>query len=440
MEARLLPPRENYSGNLVWRKDTSIEKAKEISASLEKIRSLGYWASAFPEGDGVTFKYESETHDKSNVDMLADFRSSFAWIHIELANSKDSNLELAELEGEGEGEGEDEGSTLDCIVIVPIEKIYIQKTLSVGNYIFFCARQFDLEPWERLSEHKGAYLQFNCLLTYADLLKLNQTIDHNDYLINKCLSIAEHALDLVRYSHSSFMVRERTPNPAGQSEDGFYDVEIIPLGKTHLKPVKLSGISRPLSVSNNWLGPQVDDFCGPGVQYLSAIYDKTIENELSASVIGALRSCRQSFYSIGEESQFLNLIFTLDGLANIEKNWVGWKHRTYIAALVCNSSLSSFKKILEDYDSLYVDVRNKLVHEGKDFYEITQKSNFACEAIFTYIKNIVELIENREFATKSNLTSHATNLLKQEQYRLAFQEVIDRVSSTRGKIPQYPSW
>ncbi len=432
MEARLLPPRENYLGNLVWRKETFIEKPTEISISLENIRALGYWASAFPEGDGVAFKYEGETCSKNNIEILADFRVCFAWICIELASSADSNSELAKLETED--------IELNCIVIVPIEKIFIQETLIVGKYIFFCDLQFDPKPWERLSEHKGAYIQFNCQLAYPDLLKLNQTIDHNDYVIGKCLSLAEHALDLVRYSHSSFMVKELTPNPAGQREDGFYDVEIIPLGQTHLKPLRLSGISRPLSVSNNWLGPQVDSFYCPGIQYLSAIYDNTIQNELSASVIGALRSCRQSFYSIGEESQFLNLIFTLDGLANIEKSWMGWKHRTYIAALVCSSSLTSFKKILEDYDSLYVDVRNKLVHEGKDFYEITANSGSASEKIFTYIKNIVELIEKNHFTTKSEMTTHTVNLLKQEQYRLASKEVIDRVCAARGKAPQYPSW
>lgn len=432
MEARLLPPRKTYLGNLVWRKETSIEKPAEISISLERLRALGYWASAFPEGDGVTFKYERDAYQKNNTEMLADFRTCFTWINIELASSGDSNSELAKLETED--------ASLNCTVIVPIEKIFIQETLTIGKYIFFCDSQLDPEPWERLSDHKGAYLQFDCQLAYKDLLRLNQTIDHNDYVINKCLSLAEHALDLVRYSHSSFTVKELTPNPAGQSEDGFYDVEIIPRGQTHLKPLKLSGISRPLSVSNNWLGPQVDDFCYPGIPYLSAIYDNIIENELSASVIGALRSCRQSFYSIGEESQFLNLIFTLDGLANIDKNWTGWKHRTYIAALVCSSSLTAFKKILEEYDSLYVDVRNKLVHEGKDFYEITENSGSASETIFTYIKNIIELIENKSFSTKYELTAHAIDLLKQEQYRLASKEVIDRVCAARGKGPQYPSW
>ncbi|EJK0522970.1 hypothetical protein NKL93_000901 [Salmonella enterica] len=432
MKARLLPPRDNYTGNLIWCREDLIGKSNEISISLKEIRTMGYWASAYPEGDGITFTYNNEVSKKNSLDMLNDFRKCFAWMNIELASSGDINSELAEIENKDK--------KLDCIVIVPLDKIFIQETLTIGLYTFFCQQEFDRNPHERLSEHKGAYIQFNCQLSYVDLLKLNKTLEHNSFMINKCLSIAEYGLDLIRYSHSSFTAKEFTPNPAGQHQSGFYDVEIIPLGKTHIKPLILSGISKPLSVSNNWLGPQVDDFCYPGVQYLSAIYDKTIENEISAVVIGSLRSCRQSFYSIGEESQFLNLIFTLDGLANIDKSWTGWKHRTYIAALTCNNSLSEFEKNLEEFDMLYVDIRNKLVHQGKDFYQLPVKSDDASEKIFSYIKKIIILIEKNNFSSLSELRDYATNLLSHAQYKTSFKNVIDRVSLSRGKNPTYPSW
>lgn len=432
MKARLLPPRENYNGNLVWRKEDFIDKAEKTSASLEGLRALGYWASPFPEGDGITFRYKNDNHQKNNIEILEDFRECFEWVNIELAESVISNIELADLE--------DEGKMIECTVIVPVEKIYIQETISIRQYIFYCDKQFDENPHERLSEQEGSYIQFDCHLPYIDLLKLNTTINHNSYVINKCLSIAEYALDLVRFSHSSFTRKEFTPNPAGQRSSGFYDVEIIPLEKTHLKPLILSGISRPLSVSNNWLGPQVDSISYPGIQYLSAVYDKTIEDELSKVVTCAMRSCRQSFYSIGDESQFLNLIFSLDGLSNIDPGWKGWKQRTYIAALTCNNSLIEFKKNLEIYDKLYTDIRNKLVHDGKDFYQLQADSNESSEQIFTYIKTIIALIESNNFSTLSELRGHAVQLLNQEQYKVAFKEVIDRISKLRGATPKYPSW
>ncbi|EIA9362900.1 hypothetical protein K7116_001415 [Salmonella enterica] len=432
MKARLIPPYENYTGNVLWRKEDFINKVDDISTSLKKLRDMGYWASAYPEGDGITFKYTKDSYQKSSIEILEDFSICFEWVEIELAKSRSSNLELAELEGKNKN--------MECIVIVPIEKIFIQETIEIGKYIFYCGRQFDEESHKRLSEQDGSYIQFNCDLPYSDLLKLNSSIDHNSHVINMCLSIAEYALDLVRFSHSSFTRMEYTPNPAGQRSDGFYDVEIIPRERTHLKPIKISGISRPLAVSNNWLGPQVDSLYYPGLQYLSSIYDGVVENELSKLVSSVVRACRQSFYSIGAESQFLNLVFALDGLANIDPKWKGWKQRTYIAALTCNNSLIEFKKNLEVYDELYTDVRNKLVHDGKDFYELNVNANESSEQIFKYIKIIIILIESNGFSTLQELRDYAVHLLQQEDYRTASVEIIDKVSLLRGKKPNYPSW
>lgn len=432
MKARLLPPRINHSGNLVWRREDYLDKESEISLSLAKVRKLGYWASAFPEGDGVVFSPPSSTTNKTNQDMLDDFRKCFSWINIEPAKTLDSNSEIADLETEDR--------ILNCAVIVPLERIFIQTTLSLGIFTYFCRREFDPEPYERLSELEFEYVQINCNLNYRDLLRLDQTRDHNDYVINKCLSLAEHALDVVRYSHSSFKNKTFTPNPAGQRDDGFYDVEIVPLESTHLKPIRLSGISKPLSVSNNWLGPQVDNLSYPGIHYLASIYNEEITNEISSSVIACLRSCRQSFYSIGNESQFLNLIFTLDGLADPDKKWSGWKHRSYIAALLCEKSPNKFHSILEEYDRLYTEVRNKLVHDGKDFYEIADDPDEASETIFNYIKTIIKLIADNEFSNKSELKQHAETLLNEQIYKDKCHEVVQRVSIARGKKPEHPSW
>ncbi|MGI2068209.1 hypothetical protein [Shewanella sp. MF08487] len=328
--------------------------------------------------------------------------------------------------------------TVKCIVIVPLGKIYIQETITLGKYVFFCRKEFDPEPYDRFSDFDCEYVQFEEDLNYKDLLRLNKTFDHNDYVINKCLSIAEHALDLVRYSHSSFKVREFTPNPAGQMNDGFFSVNIIPMGKTHLKPFKLSGISRPISVSNNWLGPQVDGFCAPAISYLSFIYSNDINNEIANSVVSALRSCRQSFYSIGSESQFLNLVFTLDGL--VDPEWSGWKHRTYIAALLSKGSSDAFEKKLEMYDMLYTDVRNKLVHEGKDFYQFDVDPDESCEAMFSYIKDVIDLIASKTFNSKSEMKDYAIDLLRKPEYIAKYTNVINVVSALRGKDPQIPTW
>ena len=430
MKARFLPPRENYSGNLLWNKESFSSKKAEIDNSLNKLREMGYWASPFPEGDGVTFNIYDKKIIRNNEQMLDDFVLSFDWVDIEKGVSSDSNSELADLESDER--------LLKCTVVVPLDKIYIQETIPLGKYTFVCRKQFDEEPYERFGNFDCEYVQFEVELNYKDLLRLNKTMNHNDYVINKCLALAEHALDIVRYSHSSFKVKEFTPNPAGQMNNGFYSVNIIPMERTHMKPFELSGISRPISVSNNWLGPQVDGFYVPGIQYLSFIYSNDINNEIANAVISALRSCRQSFYSIGAESQFLNLVFTLDGLTDPEGN--GWKHRTFIAALLSKGSANVFARKLEKYDSLYTDVRNKLVHEGKDFYELNVDSDDCCEEIFTYIKDVIELIADKVFNHRSEMETYAIALLRDPVYVANYTEVINRVSTARGKNPHIPTW
>ncbi|EJB5271563.1 hypothetical protein ACTNNG_004538 [Vibrio parahaemolyticus] len=432
MIAKILYPKENVNGNLLWNKSDFSDKGNQISDSLKKLKPLGYWASAFPEGDGITFSVNKGVI-KTDDNILSDFRDAFNWVAIESTSCGDGNTVLAELESED--------TVLDCTVIVPLEKIYLQETLEIGIYKFVCRKEFDPEPFERLSEFTSEYLQFDTSLNYRDLLKLNKTIEHNDIVINKCLSLAEHALDLVRFTHSSFMRPELTPNPAGQVSNGFYSVDIIPRGSTHLKPFELSGISRPLSVSNNWLGPQVDDLNSRVTHYLASLENSGANTEMELSAKIALRSLRQSFYSLGSESQFLNLIFTLDGLAEPESNWRGWKQRTYIAALVSKSSPSTFEQVLESYDTIYTDVRNKLVHEGKDFYELSSiSSNEVCEEIFGYIKDIITLISTSSFTTKQELKDYATNLLQRTDFEDAYTQVITRVSNARGKNVHLPSW
>jgi len=430
MKAKFLPPRGNYCGNLLWNKVELNNHERAISNSLTKLRSIGYWASPFPEGDGVTFSIEDKEIVKSDDEMLEDFIHAFDYLEVTIGTSGDSNLELAELDADRE---------MNCIVIVPLEKIFIEKTLYLDPYTFFCKKQFDSEPFERLTNIENEYLQFETKLKYKDLLKLNKTFDHNNYVINKCISLAEHALDIVRYVHSSFSRKEFTPNPAGQRDDGFYDIEIIPTERSHLKPFELSGISRPISISNNWLGPEVDHLYEEGVDYLSTIYSGGIENEITQAIIGALRSCRQSFYSLGNESQFLNLVFTLEGLVD-PSAWTGWKQRTYVASLLSGGYVEKFGCSLKKYDELYHDIRNKLVHEGKDFYQLNEDPDKACDEIYNYIKDVVKLASKERFNDMAEMKSYSLNLLQKSEFKDKYTEIINTVSVARGKSPHIPAW
>lgn len=425
MDARIIFPNGHYTGNLLWSKAEALEREAAIANSLTLIRLKNYWASAYPEGDGVTFTDENK---RSDTEVLKDFRNCFKWLDIVVGQTKNANFELADLQTESE---------MQCTVIVPLSKLKIEETFSIGDFRFVCNKEFDSEPHERLGDFECEYIEFKTQLLYKDILRVNSTLGHNDYVINKCLAMAEGAMDLVRYQFSSFIKPHFTPNPSGQLADGFYSIEIIPEERTHIKPISLNGISKPISVSNNWLGPEVEELRSPGIAYLVEIL-KGRSDELALRVKSTLRASRQSFYALGDESKFLNLVFALDGLV-APGDWKGWKHRTYISALLSGVSKPTFKSTLKRYDELY-EIRNRLVHGGADFYEIECDPAQACEDIYCYIRVLVTLIESNDFQTTTDLHLYAKNLLSQQGFKDVYTEVIHDVSARRSIEPKIPSW
>ncbi len=427
MDARILFPKSNVNGNLLWSKAEAASEVARISESLAKLRALGYWASAFPEGDGVSF---SDKQCRSEVVMLDDFVALFAWLNISIGKSGNGNYELADL---------DQGSEILCTVIVPLSKLKIETSFELAGYSFVCGIDFDESPHERLGDFKSEYLEFKASLQYKDLLLVNSSHSHNNVVINKCLALAENAMDLIRHQFSTFIKPQFTPNPAGQLDDGFYSIEIIPEEETHLKPISLTGISRPFSVSNNWLGPEVEHHVGPGIAYLSLVLGGR-DDELARSVKSTLRACRQSFYALGDESRFLNLVFTLDGLAEPNKKWTGWKHRTFISALISGGKPNKFRSTLKKFDMLYSEIRNKLVHEGADFFEISYDPGRAAEDVFQYIKDLIVLIEEKDFMKVADMHAHAVKLLNRDDFIAAYEAMIGEVNGLRGKVPETCSW
>lgn len=80
--AVLKPPHHQYNGNLLWNVANVVGKENEISESLDQFRNLGYWASPFPEGDGVTFS--DETKSKGIDELFEDVTRCFTWLVVSL--------------------------------------------------------------------------------------------------------------------------------------------------------------------------------------------------------------------------------------------------------------------------------------------------------------------------------------------------------------------
>lgn len=80
MKAVVKPPRGHYYGNLLWNTGEVSESMNLIQTSLEKFRRRGYYASQFPEGDGIAFG--DDTKKKKDVEIIEDLRACFGWLDI----------------------------------------------------------------------------------------------------------------------------------------------------------------------------------------------------------------------------------------------------------------------------------------------------------------------------------------------------------------------
>jgi hypothetical protein len=333
-----------------------------------------------------------------------------------------------------------------CKIRVPLYQVKIEDTVTLAdNYTYLASELFTCSENE-VETAKCERLEFEMKLDSLDLGKLDTCLEHNDKIINMCLGEAEKGLDLVRLRCSSFLRPEFTPNPAGQLKSGFYEVEIIPDSTSGFPVRTVVGLSKPMSASNNWLGPEVNDIFNYNDYKLSEILLGNEVSLLSGTIISSLRHCRQAFYTLGEESTFLALIFAIDGLTLPSHKWNGWKHRTYISALASCGSVVKFEKILTEFDIAYTDIRNKLVHEGKGFSQLQYRANEECEMLWEVYKSVLNLTLNRGFTDISELHDYAINLLKTTDYIDSYQIVINTLDGARvnrdnsPKVISYPSW
>ena len=80
IKATLKLPHDRYTGNLLWDVLDVTNRTTEIAGSLAELKKIGYWASAFPEGDGITFYDEAKS--KRNEEIVVDIRQCFRWLEI----------------------------------------------------------------------------------------------------------------------------------------------------------------------------------------------------------------------------------------------------------------------------------------------------------------------------------------------------------------------
>lgn len=85
--SRLKPPNAPYTGNLLWSPFETTGFDVLIRESLTQLRLRGYWASLFPEGDGITFYDESSP--RTVEELVKDITDCFPWLDVRVEESHD---------------------------------------------------------------------------------------------------------------------------------------------------------------------------------------------------------------------------------------------------------------------------------------------------------------------------------------------------------------
>jgi hypothetical protein len=406
MKAVLRHPYENMNGNLLWSGCLPSEHHQALAASLDMVRKRGYWASAFPEGDGVVFSKDGYTLESG----FADFRECFSFIHIlEAQPGKSVGDQLAEAAAE---------SAVMCRYLVPVTGLRLDEPFAIGATKFHPPVdgddwQLSDHPWgEHLCDEPGADVCVNwvpgkkatgttALLGYpliersisvpAPLLHRSySSIKGHDALLQFVIEDADHALDLVRYAFCSYKKLEYLPNKAGWIGE-FADAYVMP-EDSGFKWQYVTAKPSVMRVTNNWLGLLVGSEASSSIAWpLAEFVDGGRTDEIGVQIKAALRAFGRAFYLVDLEAAFLHILYAIDALCGPGR-LVGKRQRIWICACACGGNGAQFQDLLLKYDASYI-IRNSIVHKGKSFVELGQKgaehAQFMQDVLGLAIRNIV---------------------------------------------------
>jgi hypothetical protein len=422
----------NIYANLLWGLPLPPSLDIYVAKSCQALKEFGYFASAFPEKDGVTISHPNYSRETA----LADVQKAFYWLDI-----TDKLASISQLY---------ENEVVQCTILVPVEKLHLTCLLEVEPYRFIPALGFDesgnLHPWytyfsensidsiynAREAAQRRGSLGIDCddaLLTYPlveteisipyrELLVANEYPDGMSPLLLRCAEYADRGLDLLRIEQCNYKQLERLCSRAGQLLNGFHAAYVIPKDGA-IPPTLYCHLASPYQVAPNWLGLDVDTV-GYFSFILAPIVHSITGDEISLRVRGAVRAYGQAFYILSAESRFLSLIFTLDGLCAPKKNWSGLTHHSYIAAVAANGDVTQFNQWLRFFDKAYSNIRNKLVHEGASFIEIGEDADQISNKLMLLLRACISTVSHHSFSKISDLQASIISEMKSS----LFQEVI----------------
>lgn len=424
--AVLIHPRGDHMGNLLWAGVLPADQAAALAASIAAVMAQGYWASPFPEGDGVTFKrYGESSHDAAAC--LADFEAAFAFLEIEELDAAEGQASaLARLAA---------GRTIMCTYLVPVEALRLERPFLLGDTHFHApvegegVRLAD-HAWQSLCDVLGAdvdpswvpssrasgttellgypLIERSVEVPLSVFYEAQASFDRQSPLLRLVMEDADHALDPIRYDLCHYRRLEYLPAKPGWIGETAI-AYVMPEGRA-VKPRLLQGKPYVLRVSNNWLGLEVDPSGFSWAEPLaSMVVDDKSGDEVALALKAALRAFNRAFYLVELEASFLHLVYAIDALCEPDK-LRGDRHRLWISAFGAGGNAGRFATLLGDFDRHY-GVRNHIVHEGATFAGLGLKGEEQCQFMLGLLGACIQIFVREGFKTRREAADYAFDFL-----------------------------
>lgn len=447
--------RGNVRANLVWGPPLAPDLAAQVGPACAGLRALGYCASPFPEGDGVSLGHDQYTPQVA----LADVRARFPWLAVTDVGLTEGDLY--------------EGVALHCTVLVPVERFHLTRVVDAAPYRLIPPLGADEtgapHPWgdyfgpvgERAlaaarkearrrgtlgitrPEHLLAYplVETAVEIPVREITGAAQSADGQIPLLRRCAEAGDRGLDLVRLQECTFSRHERLCGMAGQLLDGFHAAYVIPPGP-RFTPKLYCHLASPFQVAPNWLGLDLDRDLDDDTRALAPVVHATAGSDVALRVRGGLRAAGQAFYVLTPEARFLSLVFAADGLCAPKRAWSGFPHHAYVAAVAAAGDGPRFGAWLRSLNRAYSEVRNPIVHRGASFIELGVDPADAADALVDLLRACAEAIIRRGATTVADLRARVLAELRSAPMQEELRRVVAEVNSTHAADQHVamPSW
>lgn len=446
------------NANLIWGPPLPAELVSLAEEGCNRLRDLGYFANLFPEGDGITFSHSAY----SKKAALEDIRTIFPWLSVE-----DGTRSLARLY---------EGQTIKCKVLVPVEKLHLDREIYAPPYRFIPAigdNEYETShPWHESlsarsveeirqmresSQRRGGFtinqetllayplIELSIDIPYKELYNANETPDGMTPLLRRCAEYADRGLDLIRLNYCDYNRPEHLPATAGQlrGEIGLHAAFVASEEKSPFKPRVYCHFASPFQVMPNWLGLEVDYSMKLAIRDLAPIVFSSSDSEMSQRLRGAVRTVGQALYMVTPEARFVSLVLAIEGLCAPRKKWRELTLHAYIAAIASGENISQFKIHLEEFNGAYTNIRNPITHRGSSFIELGIEPNLPSSQMMDIASLCIQSISIQEISTVESLRFKTINRLETPEFKDALSEIRSALNNAKHpneKKLKTPCW